>query len=101
MKQDIFEQYSETICKKYDITIDELYSDSREIRITDARYMLYYLCYNRPMTLKHIQNYLSRAGKSVVHSTIIYGINKIKEQMVHDDDLRKVVLDLMEENNGL
>jgi chromosomal replication initiation ATPase DnaA len=53
------------------------------------------------MTLKHIQNYLSRAGKSVVHSTIIYGINKIKEQMVHDDDLRKVVLDLMEDNNGL
>ena len=55
MKRNIFNEYVEQVIELYGITKGELFQKSKVREIVDARHVLYYLCYNRPMKLKYIQ----------------------------------------------
>ena len=91
MKSQIFDQYLEAVCKRFDIADDEFFSDSQEMRIVDARGMLFLLCIDRPMNVKYIQDYMARGGKRMAHSTILHGANKMRERMKKDRDIRTIV----------
>jgi|TARA_R100000773_G_C4221040_1_gene119885 chromosomal replication initiation ATPase DnaA len=91
MKVDIFNQYVEAITKRYAISEQDFFSDTKKNEVVDSRYMLYYLCINRPMKHKDVQHFMSTKGKPVTHSTIIHGVRKIQEYLKDDRDMSEVL----------
>lgn len=94
MKSDIFYQYVERITELFRIPKEELFSKSKRRDLVDARYLLYYLCYKRPMSLSYIQRYMSENGYFIRHSSVIYGINTVIEKVKEDSDYMQVVKDI-------
>lgn len=92
MKKEVFESYLNSILKTYGFSREEFVAVSKNRDVTTARYMLYYLCYNRPMTLALIQKYMEEIlGFKVSHPTIIYGVRSIKMRMHTDKDISTLI----------
>lgn len=94
MKVDIFNQYVERVCDLFGITRDKLFSKSKQRQLVDARYLLYYLCYKRPMMISYIQKYILDNGYPTQHTTIIYGISTVEKRIKEDADYMQVVKDI-------
>ena len=73
---------------------EKIFEKSKERGIVDARHLLYYLCYYRPMKLKYIQDYMGQRGYEIGHSSIIHGIQSVHKAMAQDDDYQKVINDM-------
>lgn len=94
MKNDIFNQYVDRIVELFEISREELFSKSKRRDIVDARYLLYYLCHKRPMTLSYIQKFMKANGYEIQHSSVIHGINTTMEKVKNDSDYSQVVKDM-------
>lgn len=94
MKQDIFNQYADRIVDIFSISKEELFSKSKKREIVDARYLLYYLCHKRPMTITYIQRYMKENGYDIQHSSIIHGINDVVGRVKDDADYLQTVKEL-------
>lgn len=86
MKQEIFKMYADRIQKLFGITEEQLYSKSKKRDLVDARFLLYYLCYIRPMQINYIQKYMTDSGYKIEHSSIIHGISIIQDRIKTDKD---------------
>jgi len=91
MKVQIFNKYVQEVNNLFGIESEELFEKSKKRRVVDARHLLYYLCYTRPMRLKYIQDYMSEKGYHIKHSTIIHGINIVEEKIKKDRDYKEVI----------
>lgn len=94
MKIDIFNQYVERVTEQFGITKEELFQKTKRRDIVDARYILYYLCYKRPMSIAYIERYMTENGYEIKHSSIIHGIGVITERIKSDSDYMQVVKDI-------
>ena len=95
MKKNIFEQYVKAIINLFSITEEELFTKSKRKDLTDARFLLYYLCYNRPMKIRYIQDYMAWKGYVIGHSSIIHGINEVKKNIELDTDYKNICQELI------
>ena len=86
MKLNIFNDYVTEVANLYNIEEEKIFEKSKERGIVDARHLLYYLCYYRPMKLKYIQDYMGQRGYEIGHSSIIHGIQSVHKAMAQDDD---------------
>jgi len=73
-----------------------LFVKSKRRDIVDARHLLYFLCSERPMRIRYIQQYMEENGYKVGHSTIIHGIKQIREKSEYDTDYQKIINDIKE-----
>ena len=94
MKLNIFNDYVTEVANLYNIEEEKILEKSKERGIVDARHLLYYLCYYRPMKLKYIQDYMGQRGYEIGHSSIIHGIQSVHKAMAQDDDYQKVINDI-------
>ena len=94
MKVDIFNQYVERITELFGVSKEKLFSKTKERELVDARYLLYYLCFKRPMGLSYIQKYMAENGYEIKHSTIIYGISTVEKRVKEDSDYMQIVKDI-------
>ena len=94
MKLNIFNGYVTEVANLYNIEEEKIFEKSKERGIVDARHLLYYLCYYRPMKLKYIQDYMGQRGYEIGHSSIIHGIQSVHKAMAQDDDYQKVINDI-------
>lgn len=86
MKKQIFKKYADKISDIYDISLKSLFKKNKTREVVDARQMLYYLCYQRNMKIVQIQSFMEEQGYSISHSSIIHGINVVKENTKNDQD---------------
>ena len=91
MKQNIFDAYVKQVTDLFDISENEIFEKSKRRDVVDARHLIYYLCYHRPMKLKYIQKYMGQRGYEIGHSSIIHGIQMVKEQSETDHDYKRVL----------
>lgn len=91
MKSDIFGQYADRISDLFRISKSDLFSKNKRRDLVDARQLLYYLCYKRPMALIYIQNYMKDNGYDISHSTIIHSISVVEKRIKDDKDYASVV----------
>ena len=96
MHYPIFSGYVSHVCDVYSISPVDLFVKSKRRDIVDARHLLYFLCYERPMRIRYIQQYMEENGYRVGHSTIIHGIKQIKEKSEYDTDYQKIINDIKE-----
>ena len=84
-------QIKRIVSKKLNISIEELASKARTKDIVQARQIAMYLC--REVTnislLKIGENFGNRD-----HSTVMHAIDKIKQQVKHNDDVKNIVEEL-------
>jgi len=107
MKAKIFNNYVEKVCELFSIdedtlftlfSIDEdtLFTKSKRRDIVDARHLLYYACYIRPMRLVYIQEYMAEKGYLINHSSIIHGIDMVTKKIKKDKDYVNVVKEIQQ-----
>lgn len=90
MKRGIFNEYVDSVLGIFEIKRTELFKKSKRRDIVDARHLLYYMCYHRPIQVNYIQMFMKENGYRVGHSSIIYGINQVSDKMEADSDYQKV-----------
>jgi len=93
MKEDIFNQYADRVCSLFDITREQLFSKSKKRNLVDARHLLYYLCYSRPMQVSYITTFMNNNGYIIQHSSIVHGVSIIKSKMKADRDYAQIIKD--------
>lgn len=91
MKHIVFDKYAEAIADKFRIQKSELFLKTKRREMVDARFLLFYLCFKRPMRISNIVSYAKEAGYDVNHSNIIYGISSIAKRIKEDKDYSKIV----------
>ena len=91
MKLNIFNDYVTEVANLYNLEEEQIFLKSKERGIVDARHLLYYLCYFRPMKLKYIQEYMAQRGYEIGHSSIIHGIQAVQNAIEKDEDYQKVI----------
>ena len=94
MKANIFNEYSKAVCELFNIDKESLFTKTKRRDIVDARQMLYYLCHKRPMRVVYIQEYMTDNGYPIAHSSIIHGINVVKDRLTHDSDYVSVLTEM-------
>lgn len=91
MKKEIFKEYAERISSAFGIDKELLFTKTKKREVVDARFLLYYMCKERPMKLIYIQEYMCAMGYEITHSTIVYGVSQVVKKMNSDPDYRKIV----------
>jgi chromosomal replication initiation ATPase DnaA len=91
MKSEIFNQYADRISGLFGVSKTELFAKSKKRELVDARHLLYYLCYKRPMPIVLIMKYMAENGYKIQHSSIIHGIDKVEEKIKNDRDYVSIV----------
>lgn len=94
MKYEVFDAYVKKVLERFVIERADFFSKSKRQDLVDARYLLYFLCYNRPMRIRYIQEYMLLNGYDVSHTTILHGIKEMKKRIKHDDDYVHVVKEI-------
>lgn len=84
MKLEIFESYTEAVCKKMGVSQDELFSKSKDRYITDARALLFALCDRRGMRKTAIQRLCNMKGANISYTAITNSIRR--NGRISDDD---------------
>lgn len=94
MKEGVFNEYAAKVAKLYGISEGELFSPDKSKSVVDARYMLMYLCKNRPMRVMVIKDMFEKRDLIMHHSTVVHGV-KVADKMKKDDpDFRQALKDL-------
>lgn len=91
MKQDIFNKYVDEVTKLFRISKEELFTKNKKRSISEARQVLYYLCYRRPMQITYIEQYMRANGYDIKHPTIIHGITVMIDRVDADRDYFKLI----------
>jgi chromosomal replication initiation ATPase DnaA len=91
MKKDLLEQYTSRILSLFRITKDEFFSKTKKKELVDARQLLYFMAKDRQVNVVYIQDYMIENGHDICHSTIIHGINNVREKVESDEDYNKII----------
>jgi len=94
MKREIFNKYATAVAKEFHLSEDEMFEGSRARECVDARFLLFYLCMERPIRTSYIQRYLKEKGLDMCHSTILHGYKKAKELVDTDPDYKNLAKEI-------
>ena len=96
MKKEIFNRYATEVAKEFHLTLDEMFEGTRSRECVDARFLLYYLCMERPIRVSYIQRFMEEEGHTICHSTIIHGYKRAKKIIESDKDFCNVANNIQE-----
>jgi len=99
MKKDIFDYYANSVAKQFNITLEQLFTQTKVSHIVDSRQILYYLCIERPIKKSYIKTFLQEQGYQVSHSTMEHGYKKAVQLIESDPDFQKMILDIKQRLN--
>tara|TARA_R110000751_G_scaffold16235_2_gene51605 strand:- start:648 stop:941 length:294 start_codon:yes stop_codon:yes gene_type:complete len=91
MKKEIFDTYANLVADKFYISIQDMFSKSRVHPRPEARQMLYYLAFQRPIKISSIRRFMHENGLPVQHNTVMKGYEKAKKLVEEDKDYQKFV----------
>lgn len=94
MKEDIFNQYVDRVISLFGITKEEFFLKSRKRNLVDARYLVYYLCSERPIQASYIQNFMKNNNYETDHTLILHGIKVTKEKVKEDRDYQSIIKEI-------
>jgi len=90
VKREVFDYYLRLVAYEYDMYVDHMMR-STDDDAAEARRMLSYLCFKRPMSLKIIEQLLRDYGYTKADVTVWYMVERFKTDLKHDKDLEQVV----------
>lgn len=97
MKKVLFKKFAIAMAEKFGLTLDEMFAKNREHDVVQARWMLYYLCVERKISVPYIKKCLAEQGYKASASTITYGYKKASQLVATDYDYRHLTTEHLEE----
>lgn len=97
MKKDIFNYFTDSVLRLFELTTEELCRKIKGKEVVDARQLLWYLCSTR-MEVVYIQKFTAELGYECNHTTILYGIKRVKNKMNEDADMRLIVSRIIQDS---
>jgi len=94
MKKEVFNKYADGVSTLFSISKGDLFEKSKHRDIVNARYLLYYLCFNRPMAITKIQEFMDENGYKVAYSNVKYGVDAMKKKVRRDADYKQAYKNL-------
>ena len=91
MKKEIFDKYASLVADQFFIKLEDMYSKSRVHPHPEARQMLYYLAYERPIKISSIRRFMEENGLPVQHNTIMKGYKNAKKLVDSDEDYKDFI----------
>ena len=91
MKREIFDKYVDEVTRLFGISKEQFFTKNKKRDISEARQVVYYLCYRRPMQITYIEQHMIANGYIITHSTIIHGITVMIERANADKDYFKLI----------
>ena len=91
MKKEIFNQYVNAISSLLGIKKEELFVKSKQRELVDARPLLYYVCFHRPMRIMYIQNHMKDNGYEISHNSVIHGVKIVTQWLAEDADYTSII----------
>ena len=91
MKQQIFMAYALDVCDIFGLKTKILFTKMKRRDVVDARFLLYYICFKRPMRIRDIQEYMADYGYAISHSAIIKGIAIMTDRIKNDKDYSDLI----------
>ena len=98
MKKVLFKKFAISMAEKFGLTLDEMFAVNREHDVVQARWMLYYLCVERKISVPYIKKCLAEQGYKASDSTITYGYKKASQLVATDSDYKQLTTEHLEEN---
>tara|TARA_R100001510_G_C7642120_1_gene199717 strand:- start:53 stop:388 length:336 start_codon:yes stop_codon:yes gene_type:complete len=89
--KNLFDLYVRRVCAAYVISEQEMFSRTKNNDVTEARQMLFLLCYGRPMRVSKITQFVNDRGLSFHHTAVLYSIDRGMEKLIDNEDFREVV----------
>ena len=94
MKSEVFDQFVDHIIDLYNINKSELFTKSKIRIFSEARYLLYYLCFTRPMKVVTIIHFMAENGYKIDHSPIRSGVYAVAKRVKFDKDYIDIVKEI-------
>jgi len=91
MKKEIFDKYVDEVTRLFGISKEQFFTKNKKRDISEARQVVYYLCYRRPMQITYIEQHMRSNGYDVRHPTIIHGIKVMTDRVDADKDYYKLI----------
>ena len=79
------------VCKYFNISIDDIMGESKKKEIATARQIAMYLC---SITVKKITSTSIGRAFERKHSTTLYAINKVSDDIKKDEEIKTAVNDI-------
>jgi chromosomal replication initiation ATPase DnaA len=99
MKKKIFDYYAISIANQFNITLEEMFTQTKASHIVDARQLLYWLCIERPIKKSYIKTFCENNGYDVSYSTLRHGYKSAKTLIDSDPDFKSMVTTIQENDN--
>ena len=97
MKRGIFNKYVRVLCKETGVTEKQLFKKDRSEKVSSARFILYAICYQRPMNILQILDLMEERGYKVARQTIKHGIEKVNNDS--DPDVQEFISNTIQKYN--
>jgi chromosomal replication initiation ATPase DnaA len=91
MKEEIFNLYVDRVASAFKLQRSDLFIKTKKREYVDARHLLYYLCYKRPIRMSYIIKYMADNGYNAQHSSVVNGVNAVEKRMKYDRDYVNIV----------
>tara|TARA_B110000858_G_C17350892_1_gene270958 strand:+ start:30 stop:389 length:360 start_codon:yes stop_codon:yes gene_type:complete len=96
MKEKIFNFYANSIAEQFNISLEEMFTQTKTSHIVDARQLLYWLCIERPIKRSYIKTFCQNNGYDVSYSTLRHGYKSAKILIESDQDFKAMVNTIQE-----
>jgi chromosomal replication initiation ATPase DnaA len=94
MKEDVFNQYVERVIDLFKISREDFFLKSRNRSLSDARYLVYYLCKKRNIQITYIKKYMLKNGYDLHHSSVVRGVKNVEEKTIEDRDYQTIISEM-------
>lgn len=91
MKKALFDLILQQILDKYQIKKDELYEKTKMPDVVNARYLLFYICCNKGISMSRIRKLLKDDGFVITYASILRGIKAMEKRIIEDKDYLKFI----------
>jgi len=86
------------MAEKFGLTLEEMFATNRDHDVVQARWMLYYLCVERKISVPYIKKCLAEQGYKASASTITYGYKKASQLVATDYDYQYLTTEHLAES---
>jgi chromosomal replication initiation ATPase DnaA len=94
MKEDVFNQYVDRVVDLFKISHEDFFLKSKNRSLSDARYLVYYLCKKRNIKITYIKKYMLKNGYDLHHSSVVRGVSSIEEKVKEDRDYQTIISEI-------
>jgi len=91
MKKELFQSILNQILKKYGVSKEEFYEQTKMPDIVNARYLLFYVCKMNGISVSRLQVLLKADGFDMTYATIFRGIKAMEKRIIEDADYSKII----------